>query len=197
MNDERRYRALRWGALVIAISVLSCGGGKDSKVVTQKVADPDACACTPEGKRVDIPLPQTSPTETSIQAILDWGPNNPAIEGKLFHVGRGYLQRIRIFSSDCDVVMEISETADRSAPRIMVETPIHESYCTARRTLQTQLNALGEHMKAGDSNGELNQPRPVEVLGLAYFDCDACHDSFPKVKSLWELHPGTVSLLPQ
>ena len=86
--------------------------------------------------------------------------------------------------------MEISHTADKTAPRMIVETPVDSEYCTARQNLQAQLK---KHRFLLDSQhgGELPQALPVDVLGMAFEDFE--HDR-GHVATLWELHPAVVTL---
>ena len=96
--------------------------------------------------------------------------------------------------ADCDVHFEISPTADKSASRVIVETPVDSEYCTARQNAQAQLAKHGFKLDS-QHGGELPLALPVEVLGLAFEDFDHNRGS-AQVATIWELHPATVNLLP-
>ena len=94
---------------------------------------------------------------------------------------------------DCDLHFSISDTADKNAPRAIVETPVDEEYCAARRTIQSQLKQHGFKLDASHG-GELPTALPVEVRGLAFHDFD--HDRPAPFATTWEVHPAIVTLLP-
>jgi hypothetical protein len=142
-----------------------------------------------------------APIDVSVPEILKWtwGANpsfNASRSGRelqMFRVPRAYLQLAWINEQDCDLHLEISETPDRNAPRVIVETPREGEYCSARKGLRDQLAAVGELLTKG--SGELKTPRPVEVIGLAFQDYDHPRGS-SKVATTWEIHPATVKLVP-
>jgi hypothetical protein len=86
--------------------------------------------------------------------------------------------------------MEISHTADKTAPRMIVETPVDSEYCSARQNLQVQLKQHG-FLLDSQHGGELRQALPVDVLGMAFedFEHDRGHVATP-----WEIHPAIVAL---
>jgi hypothetical protein len=89
--------------------------------------------------------------------------------------------------------LEISQTADRAAPRVIIETPIDSEYCSARHTLQQQLKQHGFTLDL-QNGGDLSQPLPVSVFGLPFEDFE--HPGgrgSAQVATLWELHPATVT----
>ena len=185
--------------------LLSCGG-HDSSVDPQAE---DICACSPTAPATSdyrhaakhVPLPSGTPNEITVDTILGWPDGEPAFDAprtgrelELFHIARAFLQFAWVRPSDCDITMEVSRTPDRNAPRVIVETSVDSEYCSSRRSLQQQLASLGEQVNK--KSGELKQPRPVDVLGLAFQDFD--HDrGSAQVATSWELHPAIVKLLPQ
>lgn len=170
----------------------------------------DICACNPEetiarqyrGQAKHVPISPGPAEEISVRTILNWEvggepePDAPRTgrELRLFRIPRAFLQLAWVNPGDCDLHLEISETASRNAPRVIVETSVDPGFCPARQGLKQQLAELGEQMHTG--SGELRQPRPVEVLGLAFQDFQHRRGS-SRVATVWELHPAVVSLLPQ
>jgi len=178
----------------------SCGGG-------------DICHCTPTASASQdfrhaekhVPLPNGTPTETTVAQILGWalGPdptNTTPRSGReltLYHISIAFLQNARLIDFDCDVHLEISDTPSKTAPRVIVETPIDPEYCTSRRQLQSALSQ--HHFKlrfisnANVSQSELPQALPVSVLGLALRDFEHNRGS-QEVGTPWELHPAEVTV---
>lgn len=184
--------------LLVGGFILSCGGDHPFEI----------CNCVPTASASDdyrhdakhVPLPTGKPQETTIQTILSWPqgqalPANAPRSGRelqLFHVSRAYLQDARIVAGDCDVHFEVSQTPDKSAPRIIVETPSDSEYCTTRQALQSQLAKIGIKMPKG---GELDSPLQISILGLAFQDFE--HDRGSQlVATVWELHPAIVTISP-
>lgn len=149
-------------------------------------------------KHVD--LPQTTPIEITVTDILNFPLITPqpasdaprsGRELNLYHIGNAFVQFARLIDSDCDIHVEISASADKNAPRVIVETPHMDSYCPARHSLAAQLNAHGVIV---DSAGqEVDPALPAEVLGLAFQDNPHARGT-PQVATLWELHPAVVTL---
>src|SRR6266850_4461264 len=83
-------------------------------------------------------------------------------------------------------------TTDKSAPRVIVETPVDSEFCSARQNAQTQ---LAKHKFVLDSQhgGELPLALPVDVLGMAFEDFDHNRGS-AQVQTIWELHPAIVTI---
>ena len=187
-------------ALSAIVCILSCGGG-------------DICNCTPtvsvaqdfRHAEKHVPLPNVTPTETTVAQILGWaqGPdptNTTPRSGQeltLYHIANAYLQNARLISFDCDVHMEISDVPSKTAARVIVETPIDSEYCGNRRSLQ---DALSRHhfrlryvANSDLSQSELPQPLVVSVVGLAFRDFEHNRGS-QEVGTPWELHPAEVSV---
>jgi hypothetical protein len=168
-------------------------------------ANSSICDCKPTAPaRTDyrhaakhVPLPNITSIEITVNTILSW-PQPPSPPGdaprtgrelQLFHIAHAFLQRAAINPTDCDIHLEISATASKTAPRVITETPIDAEYCPARRTIQNQLAQHGFHL------GELPQALPAQVLGLAFEDTPHNRGT-PEVATIWELHPAVVTLLP-
>lgn len=199
----------RWFSGLLVLLMLawtgSCGGGSASN-------DP-ICHCTPsEADSQDfrhaekhVPLPDTTPIETTVAEILTW-PDGPdptdstprdGRELNLYHVATAYLQNARLITFDCDVHLEISGVPDKSAPRVIVETPMDPEYCDNRKALRTalanhgfQLQFIGE---TAVDQAELPQALPVSVLGLAFRDFEHNRGS-KEAETPWELHPAEVTV---
>jgi hypothetical protein len=191
-------------ALYFALT-LSCGGINFGEVQPQ-----DLCQCVPleppiadfRHNEKHVPIPNVTPTEITVDAILGWPqdvivlPDAPRTgrELQVFHVAQAFLQSVSVNGEDCDVNLEISQTADRNAPRVIVETPVDSEFCSARKTIQSQLAKHGFRLDA-EHGGELPQALAAEVLGMAFEDFDHNRGS-AQIATLWELHPATVNLLP-
>jgi len=167
----------------------------------------DLCKCLPiEPDIADyrhlakhVPIPNIAAQEVSVETILAWPqdlipipPDAPRSgrELEVFHIATAYLQNASVNAADCDVSMEISNTQDKSAPRMIVETPVDSEYCAARQNLQAQLKQRGFILDS-QHGGELPQALPVDVLGMAFEDFE--HNR-GHVATLWELHPAIVTL---
>ena len=73
------------------------------------------------------------------------------------HLATAYLENASMNPGDCDIHLEISQTPDKNAPRVIVETPVDSEYCVARQNLQTQLMQQGFQLDS-QHGGELSQP---------------------------------------
>lgn len=188
-----------------ALLCVACNGG--SYGVIQPNPE-DLCKCLPvEPDILDfrhiakhVPIPNIAAQEIGVDTILSWtqdafvAPDAPRTgrELQVFHVAAAFLQEASVNAADCDVHFEISMTADKNAPRVIVETPSDSEFCTARQAAQSQLKKHGFTL---DSNhgGELPQGLPIAVLGLAFEDFDHTRGSV-HVATNWELHPATVTI---
>jgi len=167
----------------------------------------DLCKCLPiEPDIADyrhlakhVPIPNIAAQQVSVSTILAWSQNPIPIppdaprsgrELEVFHIATAYLQSVSVNAADCDVSMEISNTQDKSAPRVIVETPVDSEYCLARQNLQAQLKQRGFILDS-QHGGELPQAMPGDVLGMAFEDFE--HNR-GHVATLWELHPAIVTL---
>ena len=193
------------GVALFFAFIVSCGGVNLGEVQPQ-----DLCKCTPLEPDVadfrhnekHVPIPIITPIETTVDTILGWPqdvivlPDAPRTgrELQVFHVAQAFLQNVSVNGEDCDVNFEISQTADRNAPRVIVETPVDSEFCSARKNIQSQLAQHGFRLDV-EHGGELPQALPAEVLGMAFEDFEHNRGS-GQVSTLWELHPATVNLLP-
>ncbi|HXA82214.1 MAG TPA: hypothetical protein VNY56_03850 [Methylomirabilota bacterium] len=200
--------SLRVGSLTV-FGLLAIGCNGNSYGVLQPNPQ-DLCKCIPiEPDIVDfrhlakhVPIPAVAAQEIDVNTILSWtqdtfvDPAAPRIgrELQVFHIAAGFLQEASVNGADCDVHFEISQTADKAASRVIVETPVDSEYCTARQSAQSQLAMHGFKLDS-QHGGELPQALPVQVLGMAFEDFDHNRGS-AQVATIWELHPATVNLLP-
>ena len=168
----------------------------------------DLCKCLPiEPDIADFrhlakhqAIPSMTPVETDVSTMLTWpqdafvAPDAPRTgrELQVFHVASAFLQEASVNAADCDVHFEISQTADKTAPRVIVETPVDSEFCSARQNAQAQ---LAKHNFRLDSQhgGELPTALPVSVLGMAFEDFDHNRGS-AQVATNWELHPAIVTI---
>jgi len=174
----------------------------------------DLCKCTPLDEGIEyrhdekhVPIPDITPEETTIDTIYSWPENDPGsldpprtgIELQVFHVAVAFVQEVSVNSEDCDIHVEISQTANKDARRVIVETPVDTEFCSARKNLQAQLTKHGVKLDA-THGGELPEALPADVIGLAFLDFD--HNAIglgrgsAQVGTLWELHPAIVNLMP-
>jgi hypothetical protein len=194
---------LNWVAILLPLAIMSCNG-QDFRFL-QPMPE-DLCKCLPlEPDIADyrhaakhVPISNVVAQDVSVDDILAW-PQDPIIppdaprsgrELEVFHVANAFLQNASVNAVDCDVSMEISQTTDKSSPRMIVETPVDNEYCSARQNLQAQLKQHGFQLDS-QHGGELPQALPVDVVGMAFEDFE--HDRGP-VATLWELHPAIVNL---
>ena len=192
---------------LFALLCVSCNG------TTYGVLQPnpeDLCKCLPiEPDIADfrhlakhVPIPVIAAQEIGVDTILSWtqdaivAPDAPRTgrELQVFHVASAFLQEASVNAADCDVHFEISMIADKTAPRVIVETPVDSEYCSARQNAQSQLAKHGFKLDS-QNGGELTKALPVEILGMAFEDFDHNRGSV-HVATIWELHPATVNLLP-
>ena len=174
----------------------------------------DLCKCTPLDQGIEyrhgekhVPIPTMPPEEVTIDTIYSWPQNDPGsldpprtgVELQVFHVAVAFVQEVSLNSEDCDIHVEISETADKTARRVIVETPVDSEYCSARQNLQAQLAKHGVKLDP-THGGELPQALAADVVGLAFLDFD--HNAIglgrgsAQVGTLWEIHPAIVNLAP-
>src|SRR2546426_11170538 len=85
---------------------------------------------------------------------------------QIVHVASAFLQEASVNAADCDVHFEISQTADKKAPRVIVETPVDTEFCSARQMAQAQLAKHGFRLDS-QHGGELPQAFPAAGLGMA------------------------------
>jgi hypothetical protein len=198
------------GFVLLGGFVLSCSALNNIGVVQPL----DICNCVPlelgleyrHGEK-HVPIPVMAPLEITIDTIYSWAQTDPGsldpprtgVELQVFHVAVAFLQEVSINGEDCDIGFEISQTADKNARRVIVETPVDSEFCSARKNIQSQLAQHGFRLDA-THGGELPQALPMDVTGLAFEDFD--HNAIglgrgsAQVATVWELHPAIVTLLP-
>ena len=208
-NNSKRAvtTVLSLGAAFLALNYIHCGAVSNLGDIQPK----DICNCLPVEPDIadyrhsakHIPLPSTTPQEITVNDILSWPQGSPVLppdaprtgrELEVFHVAQAFLQNASVNAADCDVHLEISQTADKTAPRVIVETPVDSEYCSARKNIQGQLSQRGFQLDA-THGGELPQPLAAQVTGMAFEDFEHNRGS-AQVSTLWELHPAVVTLLP-
>lgn len=206
MRDKRKKLEriyLTSMTILVTLATWSCSG-QDYGFL--QPTPEDLCACLPlEPDIADyrhdakhVPIPDIAAQEVTVETILTWPqdvfipPDAPRMGRELdvFHIANAFLQNASVNAVDCDVSMEISQTADKGSPRMIVETPVDSEYCSARQNLQAQLKQHGFRLDS-QHGGELPQALPVDVLGMAFEDFE--HDRGP-VATLWEIHPAIVTL---
>ena len=194
---------LTWMTILVALATVSCNG-QDFGFL--QPTPEDLCKCLPLEPDVadyrhaakHVPISDIVAQEVSVEIILTWPqdllipPDAPRTgrELQVFHIANAFLQNVSVNALDCDVSMEISQTADKTAPRMIVETPVDSEYCSARQNLQAQLKKQG-FLLDSQHGGELPQALPVDILGMAFEDFE--HDR-GHVATLWEIHPAIVTL---
>jgi hypothetical protein len=214
VTDRKSFILAGLFLAALMVAQLSCGGGSKSPLQTNNNTAPsapsgaqDLCICTetaPESTDFrtvakHVTLPQIAANEISVGTILSWDvPAEPAFDAsrqgrelQLFHIGQAFLQFAWLNTGDCDLHLEISDSADKNAPRVIVETPFSDSFCSARRQLAQQLAARGFTLSS--NSGELPAPVSVDVLGLAFQDFNHTRGT-SHVATVWELHPAIVTV---
>ena len=187
---------------------LVAGSCKGSDYGVLQPTPEDLCKCLPvEPDIADFrhiakhtAIPNIAAQEIGVDSILSWtqdafvAPDAPRTgrELQVFHIATAFLQEASVNAADCDVHFEISQTTDKNAPRVIVETPVDSEYCSARQTAQSQLAKHGFKLDS-QHGGELPQALPVQVQGMAFEDFDHNRGS-AQVGTIWELHPAIVTI---
>src|ERR1700757_1787607 len=196
-----------WTGSLTLMGLLAVGCNGSSYGVLQPNPE-DLCKCIPlEPDILDfrhlakhVPIPNVTAQEIGVDTILSWtqdvivAPDAPRTgrELQVFHVANAFLQEASVNAADCDVHFEISQTADKNAPRVIVETPVDSEFCSARQNAQTQLAKHGFRLDS-QHGGELPQALPAEIQGMAFEDFDHSRGS-ARVATIWELHPAIVTI---
>jgi hypothetical protein len=181
---------------------------------TQEVQPKDLCKCVPLEQGLEyrhdekhVPIPTMTASEITVDTMYSWAQTDPGsldpprtgVELQVFHLSTVFLQAVSVNSEDCDVALEISQTADKNARRVIVETPVDTEFCSARKNIQAQLLQHGFQLDV-EHGGELPQALPANVVGLGFEDFDhaaiGLQRGSAQVQTVWELHPATVHLLP-
>ena len=188
---------------------LSCGSPNFGVIQPKGI-----CDCVPlelglEYRHAEkhVPIPVMTPSEITIDTIYSWAQTDPGsldpprtgVELQVFHIAVAFLQEVSMNTEDCDVVLEISQTADKNARRVIVETPVDAEFCSARQNIQSQLAQHGFRLDV-THGGELPQALPAQVTGLGFEDFDhaaiGLQRGSAQVATVWELHPAVVTLMP-
>jgi hypothetical protein len=186
----------------------AAGACKGSDYGVLQPTPEDLCKCLPiEPDIADFrhiakhtAIPNIAAQEIGVDTILSWtqdafvapDASRTGRELQVFHIASAFLQEASVNAADCDVHFEISQTADKKAPRVIVETPVDSEYCSARQTAQSQLAKHGFKLDS-QHGGELPQALPVQVQGMAFEDFDHNRGS-AQVGTIWELHPAIVTI---
>jgi hypothetical protein len=202
-----RIKTLVWVGSAMSLW-LAAGSCKGSDYGVLQPTPQDLCKCLPiEPDIADfrhiakhMAIPTIAAQEIGVDSILSWAqdpfvaPDAPRSgrELQVFHVANAFLQEASVNAADCDVHFEISQTADKKAPRVVVETPVDSEYCSARQTAQAQLAKHGFKLDS-QHGGELPHALPVQVLGMAFEDFSHSQGS-AQVATVWELHPAIVTI---
>jgi hypothetical protein len=203
LKDMISSARLTWTAtlaVLLSLGPSSCGGGSSN----------DICGCTPDRPATDdyrhaekhVPIPSITPIQITVSTMRAWPVSAPpdgtprsGRELQVFEVAKAYVQFVGLNPGDCDIHVEISDTPDKTAPRVIAEipgqVPTDNEYCSARQSLQS---GLGSHGVSITGKGqEVDPALPADVVGLAFQDFE--HNRGTKfVATTWELHPAIVTL---
>ncbi len=203
----------------LAYALMSCGGssgsnnansaagGNPNNAQSVDAAMQAICNCTPDEpastdyrhNEKHVGLPGSSGQTITVAEILGWpqGPD-PAFDAprtgrelQEFVIPQAWLQFAWVNPGDCDIHFEISDVQDKTAPRMIVETPVDGEYCSARQNIVQQLGAHGFILNT--NSGEINPPLKAQVVGLAFQDSNHPRGT-QFVATVWELHPAIVTL---
>jgi hypothetical protein len=201
---NRRHRKLIWlqSVLLLVFITMSCSVLSHVENICNCLALlPDVSDYRHAAKHVAIP--KGTPVQISVNTILSWPqtavlpPTWPRFgrELQLVQVPLAYLVNASVNPGDCDIHMEIAQTPDKKAPRVIIETPVDTEYCSNRQLIQSHLKQQGFQLDTSHG-GDLVQPLPVSVLGLPFEDFEHPQDrGTAYVKTLWEIHPAVVTFL--
>ena len=186
----------------------AAGSCKGSDYGVIQPSPEDLCKCLPVEPDIadfrhiakHVAIPNIAAQEIGVDTILSWTQDafvapdaqRTGRELQVFHIADAFVQEASVNAADCDVHFEISQTADKTAPRVIVETPVDSEYCSARQTAQSQLAKHGFKLDS-QHGGELPQALPAQVLGMAFEDFDHSRGSV-QVATIWELHPAIVTI---
>ncbi len=200
MELRRKNLARLQAVLLVVFVTISCNTlNVIENICNCQALLPDISDYRHNAKHVAIPT--GTPTAVTVEDILSW-PTTPALppdaprsgrELELVEVKQAYLVNASENPGDCDVHMEIAATADKNAPRVIIETPIESEYCANRQLVQ---NTLAQHGFKMDTThgGDLVQPLLISVTGLPFEDFEHGRGS-PQVATLWEIHPAVITFL--
>ena len=143
---------------LILLALLSLGCNGTSYGILQPNPE-DLCKCLPiEPDIADfrhlakhVPIPNIAAQEIGVDTILSWtqdafvdpGAPRTGRELQVFHLATAFLQEASVNAADCDVHFDLSQTSDKNAARVIVETPVDSEFCSARQNAQSQLAKHG------------------------------------------------------
>jgi hypothetical protein len=197
-----RKNAARLKVLLLFVFItLSCS--------TVNHIENDICSCLPAAPDISdyrhaakhVPIPTGTPQEIDVATVLSWPQDTVPLpadqprtgrELQLVHLANAFLENASVNPGDCDIHLEISQTADRTAPRVIIETPVDSEFCTSRKTIQAQLKQHGFQLDL-QHGGDLSQPLAVDVIGLPFEDFEHSGGT-PDVATLWEIHPAMATI---
>ena len=176
----------------------------------------DDCGCNYLGKAAHkrqqiknrLPVESLVPTHLLISDILKMqisksekdqikaDPNKAILRENEIVSITGYAWIIKLSSDDCDIHLELSETNDRAASRVIAEIPNTKEYCNLHAKILSDLvNKYHLHKKKEyhfDKTDNGGEPIKINVTGFLFWDSghptNKSHGS-DKVGSVWELHP--------
>lgn len=209
-QEQRALENLKQSVLIRSMILLAllCAACSGTNYGVLQPNPEDLCKCIPlEPDILDfrhvakhVAIPAIAAEEIGVDTILSWTqdsivlPDAPRTgrELQVFHVATAFLQEASVNGADCDVHFEISMIADKTANRVIVETPVDSQFCSARKNAQSQLAKHGFKLDS-QTGGELPQALPIDVLGMAFQDFDHSRGS-AHVATNWELHPAIVTI---
>jgi hypothetical protein len=202
MKPEHKKWMWLQGMLLLVFVTMSCSVLSHVETICNCLALlPDVSDYRHAAKHV--PIPGGTPAQISVTTILSW-PQTPVLppaqprlgrELQLVQVAHAYLVHASVNPGDCDIHMEIAQTADKNAPRVIIETPGDTEYCSNRQLIQSHLQQLGFQLDTSHG-GDLVQPVLVSVTGLPFEDFEHPQSrGTPQVATLWEIHPAAVTFL--
>lgn len=155
-----------------------------------------------------LPVNSVEPTHLLISDILKMqisksekdeikaDPNKAIIKENEIVSITGYAWVIKLSAEDCDIHIELSETNDRAASRVIAEVPNTKEYCNLHAKILSDLvtkyhlhKKKEYHFDKTDNGGE---PIKINLTGYLFWDSghptNKNHGS-DKVGSVWEVHP--------
>jgi hypothetical protein len=199
MRITSKRLSLVKAALLAVLCTVSC----NTLNQTQNICNclpllPDVANYRHNAKHVPIPS-MPAPIAVTVQQILGW-PTDPVLppdqprfgrELQPVQVAQAFLVNASENPGDCDIHLEIAALADRTAPRVIIETPVDSEYCVNRQSIQATLSQHGFKLDTSHG-GDLTTPLPINVMGLPFEDFEHNRGS-PQVATLWEIHPASVT----
>lgn len=177
------------------------------------------CSCTPttdhgdqyrDGTKHHRPDPGFEATPLTVAQMLEWANPPGAAEKKVrqtdapideregdYYALTGYLWAAHIERNDCDWHLELADSADPTAPRVLVEVTNDRWNAPAQRAVYAFMRDRHKSTRPGASVKFRSAPK-VAVVGRAFWDGHHYMARDPKrgnqhggalVGTLWELHP--------